>query len=212
MNDGVQRSLAAELAVGEDRPVRPLTAPDRLADEVVTATLMHEGEVADFLRGTQDPDVARFAYARAFDEDTARAYVADVNGTQRERGEAIQFSLRDSDTGEFLGCLLFNLIDWSRQACNVGFWLLPHARGRGVLQRALALGIDWMVSIGMERFGATTDVDNVVTQRALEKAGFAREGILRGLNPGPDGRRDYVSYGLLSTDIAASSASATRAT
>ena len=189
-----------------------LTPPDELADDVVTARLMTDADVADFVRGTDDPDVARFGYARSFDEVSAREYIADLNGTRRERGEAIQFSLRDRASGAFLGALLFAQIDWDRGACSVGFWLLPEARGRGVVRRALALGLDWIMGLGIERVSAQTDVDNAATRRTLDALGFVQEGVLRGFQPGPDGRRDYVCYGLLASDRTSESASATRAT
>ena len=189
-----------------------LTPPDELADDVVSATLMAPDDAADFVRGTEDRDVTRFAYARAFDVESAREYIADINETRRERGEAIQFSLRDRASGAFLGALLFAQVDWDREACSVGFWLLPEARGRGVARRALALGLDWIMGLGIERVSAQTDVDNAPTRRTLAALGFVQEGVLRGFQPGPDGRRDYVCYGLLASDRTSVSASATRAT
>ena len=37
-------------------------------------------------------------------------------------------------------------------------------------------------------------------QRALEKAGFSREGVLRSAQARADGRHDLVSYSILRTD------------
>jgi RimJ/RimL family protein N-acetyltransferase len=216
MNECVQRRLALELAVREDRRVRPLIPPDHLGDEVVTAVLMDpDADAEDFVRGTGDPAVARFAYARDYDVEEAREYIADINEHRRERGESIQFALRDAQTGAFLGCLLFAGIDWDRATAVLGFWLMPEARGRGIMRRTIILGFDWMASLGIERISAQTDVANVGAQRAMEAAGFTREGILRGANPGPDGRVDYVAYARLASDPRPSTeptASATRAT
>jgi RimJ/RimL family protein N-acetyltransferase len=65
-------------------------------------------------------------------------------------------------------------------------------------------GFDWLAALGIERVAAQTDVANVPAQRAMEAAGFIREGVLRGANPGPDGRVDYVAYARLVTDPAPS--------
>jgi RimJ/RimL family protein N-acetyltransferase len=66
-------------------------------------------------------------------------------------------------------------------AWNIGISLIPEARGRGFgteAQRELADHL--FATTTVNRIEAMTDVDNNVEQRALEKAGFAREGVIRG--------------------------------
>jgi len=53
----------------------------------------------------------------------------------------------------------------------------------------------------LDRVEATTDVDNVAEQRALEKSGFTREGVTRGAQLRGGVRRDVVHYGLLRSDL-----------
>jgi RimJ/RimL family protein N-acetyltransferase len=58
---------------------------------------------------------------------------------------------------------------------------------------------------GLERLEAVTDVGNARSQRALEKAGFKREGVLRSyiVRPGPGGdgeAKDAAVYSFLSSD------------
>jgi RimJ/RimL family protein N-acetyltransferase len=57
---------------------------------------------------------------------------------------------------------------------------------------------------GLERLEAVTDVENVRSQRVLEKAGFHREGVLRRYIAGRGGgeARDAVIYSFLSSDRA----------
>jgi RimJ/RimL family protein N-acetyltransferase len=68
----------------------------------------------------------------------------------------------------------------SCRALNVGISLLPDSRGKGygsAAQRALA---DYLFDTKLiERVEATTDIENLAEQRALEKAGFTREGVIR---------------------------------
>ena len=45
------------------------------------------------------------------------------------------------------------------------------------------------------------DVTNVAEQRALERAGYVREGVLRQAQARADGQHDLVSYSLLRTDL-----------
>ena len=52
----------------------------------------------------------------------------------------------------------------------------------------------------VHRIEATTDVDNVVEQRALVGAGFVREGVLRGAQWRRGAWHDLVSYSRLRSD------------
>jgi RimJ/RimL family protein N-acetyltransferase len=86
---------------------------------------------------------------------------------------------------------------WSR-AWNIGIGLLPDARGQGVgtaAQRLLAEEL--LATTTVNRVEASTDVDNVAERRALEKAGFTREGILRGAQFRAGSWHDLVGYSLL---------------
>lgn len=68
-----------------------------------------------------------------------------------------------------------------RGCLEIGILLLPDHRGRGygtIAQRLLA---DYLfATTTAHRLEATTEVDNIAEQRALERAGFVREGLLRG--------------------------------
>jgi ribosomal-protein-alanine N-acetyltransferase len=73
----------------------------------------------------------------------------------------------------------------------------PHW-GRGLMTEALSAVADWAMRQDMIwRIGAVCDVENLASTRVMEKAGLAREGILRRwiLNPnlGPE-PRDCFSY------------------
>jgi RimJ/RimL family protein N-acetyltransferase len=110
-----------------------------------------------------------------------------------ERGLPIGgLSYRVVSYGGSLGCL----------AWNIGVGLLPEERGRGVgtlAQRLLAEHL--FATTELDRVEASTDVDNVAEQRALEKAGFRREGVVRGAQLRGGRRRDVALYGLVRADL-----------
>jgi RimJ/RimL family protein N-acetyltransferase len=65
-------------------------------------------------------------------------------------------------------------------AYNVGITLLPEHRNQGLGTEAQRLLAEYLFAhTRVERVEAGTDVENVAEQRALEKAGFTREGVLR---------------------------------
>ncbi len=63
----------------------------------------------------------------------------------------------------------------------IGIWLTRAARGHGFGTIAQGLAVDLLFRhTTANRVEAHTDVENVAEQRALEKAGFSREGVIRG--------------------------------
>ena len=101
-------------------------------------------------------------------------------------------SYRPATYGGTVGCL----------AWNFGIGLVPEARGRGIGSVAQRMLAEFLFdTTELDRVEATTDVDNVAEQRALEKSGFTREGVTRGAQLRGGVRRDVVHYGLLRSDL-----------
>lgn len=87
------------------------------------------------------------------------------------------------------------------RALNVGISLFTEHRGRGYGSAAQRLLADYLFSTRViERVEATTDVENVPEQRALERAGFTREGVLRHAQFRSGEWRDVVIYSRLRSD------------
>jgi RimJ/RimL family protein N-acetyltransferase len=87
-------------------------------------------------------------------------------------------------------------------ACwNIGISLVPSGRGRGIGGVAQRLLADHLFeTTDVHRIEASTDVTNVPEQRALEKAGFVREGVLRGAQFRAGKHHDMVGYSRLRSD------------
>jgi RimJ/RimL family protein N-acetyltransferase len=112
----------------------------------------------------------------------------------------------DTASGTLLGGMSWHAVDYGgtlgATAWNIGIGLIPEARGRGVgtlAQRLLAEHL--FATTELDRVEASTDVANLPEQRALEKAGFRREGVLRGTQVRGGVRRDLVQYGVLRSDL-----------
>jgi RimJ/RimL family protein N-acetyltransferase len=84
---------------------------------------------------------------------------------------------------------------------EIGIWLFPQYRGRGIGTEAQHHLVDYLfATTPVHRLQAGTELGNVAEQRALERVGFRREGVARGLYF-RDGRwRDSVMYSLLRDD------------
>jgi RimJ/RimL family protein N-acetyltransferase len=85
---------------------------------------------------------------------------------------------------------------------NIGIGLLAEQRGKGCGTRAQRLLAEYLFSYTqVNRIEAGTEITNLAEQRALEKAGFTREGVLRGSCFRAGAWRDMVSYSILRADV-----------
>jgi [ribosomal protein S5]-alanine N-acetyltransferase len=103
------------------------------------------------------------------------------------------------DGGRVLGSIG---IRWSDEGDvgEIGYWLRADARGAGLTTRAVRLAARWALAReGVERLQLRADVENVVSRRVAEKAGFTFEGVLRSAHWSARlGRRqDWAMYSLL---------------
>lgn len=86
-------------------------------------------------------------------------------------------------------------------AWNIGISLIPEARGHGYGTEAQRLLADYLfATTPVDRVEASTDVENLAEQRSLEKGGFIREAVLRGVQFRAGERHDLVNYARLRTD------------
>jgi ribosomal-protein-alanine N-acetyltransferase len=90
---------------------------------------------------------------------------------------------------------LSNVVRGPFQSANVGYWVDEARNGRGLASRALAAMVDEAFGpVGLHRLEAGTLVDNIASQRVLEKNGFERIGLARRyLHIGGDWR-DHVLF------------------
>jgi RimJ/RimL family protein N-acetyltransferase len=87
-------------------------------------------------------------------------------------------------------------------AWNMGIELVAEARGHGYGVEAQALVARYLFeTTGANRIEAQTDIENIAEQRALEKAGFTREGVMRGSQFRAGAYHDLVTYSILRSEI-----------
>jgi RimJ/RimL family protein N-acetyltransferase len=87
-------------------------------------------------------------------------------------------------------------------AWNMGIELAPEARGNGYGVEAQALLARYLFETTLaNRVEAQTDIENIAEQRALEKAGFTREGVARGSQFRAGAYHDLVTYSILRSEV-----------
>jgi RimJ/RimL family protein N-acetyltransferase len=102
--------------------------------------------------------------------------------------------------GERLGFVSWRKVPTGRTSyCwEIGITLVPDARGHGFGTQAQRLLVSYLFGHTLaNRIQAGTEITNVAEQRALEKAGFTREGVLRGTVFRDGAWHDGVLYSIL---------------
>lgn len=113
------------------------------------------------------------------DDELARLVVADVH------------------SGVTFGGGTLHHLDAKRGIIEIGYWLYPRARGRGIATKVARALAEYAFTLGVQRVTAYVRVGNLQSERVLERAGFTREGVLRSMPKGGGGRVDKTIFSLL---------------
>ena len=89
----------------------------------------------------------------------------------------------------------------SRGQAEIGYWVGPWARRRGVATAALRALSEHAFGAGLQRLELLTHWENGASQRVALAAGYQREGVRRAALPRRDGERDdVVAFARLAAD------------
>lgn len=184
----------------------PRALPDlpggELADGVVTLRPLGPDDADETYRMRCLPDVVRTWVPPRAPERTEVDRACRTAASHWLAGTRADLVVCEAGTGAYAGQIDLHYTDPSIGAAMIGYATLPAYRGRGFATRATTLLARWAFEHArLARLYAGTRTDNAGSQRVLERAGFRREGVERGLLPGPDGERvDSVLFGLLRDD------------
>lgn len=175
--------------------VRPLSFPGRgIRRGDLLFRLPTVDDVPTIAPAFLDEDVGGRANMPLIDEETVRA-VAESLPDLLARGRFLPLLV--TDAASVLGGGTLHRIDRELEQGEIGYWLFPHARGRGVATRTARFLAEHGFSIGLRRIEARVFAGNPESERVLQRAGFTREGILRSLPRRAGGRDDMTLYSLL---------------
>ncbi|GAA3131533.1 GNAT family N-acetyltransferase [Streptosporangium carneum] len=122
---------------------------------------------------------------------------------QREPDPAnVEFAVESLSDGELLGVAILWGVDTHNRNAHLGISLLPEARGQGFAPDTLRVLCYYAFQIrGLNRLGLETLTTNTPMIASAEKAGFRREGTLRGLSWVAGAFVDEALFGLLAADF-----------
>jgi RimJ/RimL family protein N-acetyltransferase len=106
------------------------------------------------------------------------------------------------DGPELLGSISLHRINREQDDGEIGYWIAPAARGRGLAVLAAEAACGWaFADLGLHRVQLFHAVENTASARVAEKARFTYEGQLRQSHRYGDGfRHDELLWARLRTD------------
>lgn len=156
------------------------------------------GDVDDVFAYASDPEWSRYLLGipEPYTRHDAEAFVARQLLMEWETDPHWAIVL----DGRVIGAISL-AIEGSHQRAGLGYGLAREHWGKGLTTEAARSVVTYAFeSCGVGRVFASTDARNLASQRVLDKAGFEREGVLRGHRFARGEYADEVRFGLLRED------------
>ena len=159
-----------------------------------------DSDVDDLIEACNDPETVRWLpqLPHPYTAEDARHWVRN-RPAGFANGDDMSMAISDAADGRLLGSIGLARPDTSGRVIEVGYWVAPWGRGRGVATTATRLVVAWGIEdLGYERIELYAAAGNIASHRVAEHVGFIREGCLRARELDRDGSpRDLIVYGLL---------------
>ena len=149
-----------------------------------------------------DPDLWRVTTTRLASEDDVEGYITDALALQRA-GTALPFATILRESGTLVGSTRFGNCDAANRKVEIGWtWVARPWQRTAVNTEAKYLMLRHAFEeLNCIRVELKTDALNTVSQRAMERLGAVREGVLRSHMIVTGGRvRDTVYYSIIARE------------
>ncbi|MCB7137340.1 GNAT family N-acetyltransferase [Cellulosimicrobium marinum] len=188
--------------------------PFTLADARVHLATPTLDDVDAITTACQDPDVAAWTVVPSpYAREDAVGFVEGYVGPGWERGNVLTWAVRASSpdgsgtggSGPLLGMVGLGLDDApdAERSAELGYWMAPAGRGRGLATAACRLVVDRAFDpegLGLARLSWEAYVGNWPSRRLAWRLGFRVEGTVRGHALQRGVRRDAWVATLLADD------------
>jgi RimJ/RimL family protein N-acetyltransferase len=159
-------------------------------------------EDIDFLVGKQTPEVSGPFNWFGFRSEAEYLRLLEDDGFLGELYGKLIVELDSADGPVPIGDVSWHAVDHgpppASRCWNIGITLSPEWRGQGHGTQAQRLLAGYLFETTLaQRVEASTDVENTAERRALERAGFTFEGVLRQAQFRGGAWRDIALYSLV---------------
>jgi [ribosomal protein S5]-alanine N-acetyltransferase len=135
-----------------------------------------------------------------FTEQEGQRFI-DRQLLRAEEGAGYVFAVADAGTDQAVGHIGLWLQGASEGRASIGYWIVRSARGRQAAAKAVSALTRWAHQhLQMPRVELQVEPWNQASIRTAERAGFRREGLMRGWQEVDGTRRDMYLYARLAED------------
>jgi RimJ/RimL family protein N-acetyltransferase len=193
---------------GHDEEVALEVLPDRIdLGNGFSLRLPLRSDAAPLIAACQDPEIPRWTTVPSpFGQPEADAFLDRSELWERDRDLRRVYAIADV-SDRLVGTVGIVRCRPEDECAEIGYWLAPSVRGRGILTIAGTAVVKAVLSAGYERVDAEVIVGNSASQRVLERIGFTHEGILRSIGSHGTGaqlrRIDVHVYSIIGSDAVA---------
>lgn len=176
-----------------------LPVPEGLARDGVALRRLRARDAGPFAAAFRDDPALGVLIGADEDptENGVRRFIARQPGL-RARGEFLGLAVSDDSRRPFLGHVMLHTLAWRHRRAEIGYWLVPGARRRGVGRTAVSLLVQWAFDeLELDRIEIQTTPDNAAARALAASLGFTQEGILAARNLERGRRVDVVVLGRL---------------
>jgi RimJ/RimL family protein N-acetyltransferase len=156
--------------------------PVELLDDRVLLRLPVRADVDDITLACQDPELQRWIPVPVPYERVHGQQWVDDSASSWSEDRELRWVIVDREAGGAsgpVGAIGLHARDATMR--EVGFWMAPWARGRGIMTDSVRLVCQWaFTELGLGRIEWWANVGNDASRRVAEKVGFTMEGTARG--------------------------------
>ena len=144
-----------------------------LADALVTLRPWRPSDEADIVEACQDPEIRRWTTVPdPYTPEDARFFVAMAPEMWNQR-LGMSFAVTGPEDDRALGSLSVVAVDVAAGRGELGYWIAPWGRRRGMASAALALLSGWLLDhVGLRRLEVVVETGNDGSLRVAGLAGF----------------------------------------
>ncbi|GAA3746536.1 RimJ/RimL family protein N-acetyltransferase [Spinactinospora alkalitolerans] len=177
-----------------------------LETDRLTLRAFTEADIDGVHRSASDPLTRRWlpipAPGRPYTRADAEQWCRVEAPRARADGDGQQWAALERWTGTFVGSFGLTRTLWAARNTEVGYWVAPWARGKGLAPEAVIAISRWaLLDQGFERVELKAATGNTASRRVADKAGFSYEGVERNAMPLHEGRTDLAVYSLIPADL-----------
>ena len=176
------------------------------ASPLATLRPCHPSDAQLLRKWRLEPSVGRYQPLSDVPLSQLRAELSAQRIDDLYRGQGDKFQWIVLADGDPAGWVTLMVTNWEHGLAEVGYALSTEHQRRGLMPHALTqLFAELFFRTRLHRIEARCSVDNLASQRVLDKLGFEREGLLRDYFQLRGSRIDNYLYALLRDDYLATS-------